>query len=147
MNACAAIPESALDPVPAFHVEAPNGRKDWPEIDRQATFFQILRIAGPQVLAYANANAGKRARFVARKEGILSGVFDVTCVYRDRIAWIEFKGYDSRGRAGQLTDNQITFGNRLIDMGLPAACFFDPYNAAGWLRDQGFPLGSFRHAA
>lgn len=51
MNAFAHIPESDLDQVPSFFVEAPDNRKDWPEIDRQATFFHILRMAGPRVLA------------------------------------------------------------------------------------------------
>lgn len=140
--------ECPLNPVPAFHVQAPDGRRDWPEIDRQATFRSVMRMAAPRLLIYANANAGKRNPARARKEGIRAGVFDITVVWqRALIAYIEFKGYDARGRAGSLSDEQITFGNRLVELGVPCACFFDPYDAADWLREQGFPIAEVRRAA
>lgn len=138
--------ESPLDPEPAFLVEAPDDRREWPEIDRQATFLQLMRHAAPRVVVYANANAGKRARHVARKEGIRSGVFDVVCIWRGPlIAYIEFKGWSGkRPRAGQLSRNQIEFGNRMVELGIPAACFFSPHNALNWLREQGFPIAEVR---
>jgi len=136
--------ESPLEPVPEFYVEPPDGRKDWREIDRQATFMRIMSFAASRVLVYANANAGKRARHVARKEGILSGVHDLTCVWKGRIAWIEMKGYDGRGRPGTLSHRQVEFGNRVTQLGWPCACFYSPYAAAEWLRDQGFPVGNFK---
>lgn len=134
--------ETSLAPEPQFYCEAPDDRRDWAEIDRQATFFATLRLRGPRVLAYANANAGKRARHVAGKEGILSGVFDVTCVWRDRAAWIEFKGWSGKKqkRRGALDTPQIEFGNRLVELGQACACFFDPHAAVDWLAEQGFPI-------
>jgi hypothetical protein len=140
--------DEPLSPGPQFYVEAPDGLKHWPEIDRQSTFFKLLRYAGPRVDAFANANAGKRNPRLAKKEGIRGGVFDVTCLWRPPVvAWIEFKGYDKRGRAGKLSDNQIRFGNRLVELGIPCACFFSPQAAIDWLHGQGFPISGVRDAA
>lgn len=133
--------------VPEFYVEPFDGRHDWREIARQATFLSIMRMAAPRVLVYANANAGKRAVHVARKEGILAGVFDLICVWRGQVAWVEFKGADGRGRPGKLSDAQVEFGNRVTQLGWPCACFYSPYAAADWLRDQGFPVGGFTDGA
>lgn len=140
--------ETSLNPEPTFFVQAPDRRKDWAEIDRQATFFNVLRYSAPRLLVFANANAGKRNPRLAKKEGIRSGVFDVAVLWKPPLsAWVEFKGYDGRGRAGKLSDNQITFGNRCVELGIPCACFFDPYDAADWLREQGFPIAEVRRAA
>ncbi|RIV79555.1 hypothetical protein [Pelagerythrobacter aerophilus] len=140
--------ESTLDPVPVFPVQAPDGRRDWSEIDRQGTFLSVMRWSAPRVLVYPNANAGKRNPATARKEGIRAGVFDLTCVWRQRlVAYIELKGYSKAGRPGVLSAQQIEFGNRLIELGVPCACFFDPYDAAEWLRGQSFPVAEVRRAA
>lgn len=140
--------ETPLDAGPAFLVEAPDGRKEWREIDRQVTFRHLMATAAPRLLVYANANAGKRNPRQARKEGILGGVFDITILWRRQaIAYIEFKGYDARGRAGKLSQAQIDFGNRLTALDVPCACFFSPYAAVDWLREQGFPIAEVRHAA
>lgn len=137
--------EDPLDPVPDFYVQAPDGRKDWPEIDRQATFFSIMRMAAPRIVVEAIPNAGKRNPRLARKEGIRAGIFDVAVRFRTPLAaHIEFKGYDKRGRAGTLSDNQIRWGNRQLALGWPVACFFDPYDAAEWVREQGFPMAAIR---
>lgn len=140
--------ETPLDPLPEFYVEAPDTRKDWREIDRQASFLQLMRHAAPRVVAYANANAGKRARHVAAKEGIRSGVFDLTVVGQcPNVAWIEFKGYDNSGRAGALSRNQIEFGNRMAALGHPVGCFFSPHRAVDWLRGWGFDIAEIREGA
>ena len=140
--------ETGLYEAPRFPVEAPDGRKDWPEIDRQVTFRRLIGTAAPRLLVFANANAGKRNPRLARKEGILGGVFDMTVLWRrQQIAYIEFKGYDARGRAGKLSQAQIDFGNRLVDLEVPCACFFSPYSAIDWLREQGFPIAEVRRAA
>lgn len=147
MNAWADL-ETTLDPVPEFLVEAPDGRKDRPELGRQVEFRRLMQALAPRVLVYANANAGKRNPAQARKEGILGGVFDLTVLWRrDLIAYVEFKGYDARGRAGHLSRNQIEFGNRLVELDIPCAAFFDPLSAVNWLRVQGFPLAETRYAA
>ena len=140
--------DTSLSPSPQFYCEGPDGLKHWSEIDRQSTFFKLLRYAGPRIDVFANANAGKRNPHKAKKEGIKSGVFDVTCLWRPPVvAFIEFKGYDGRGRPGTLSDNQIDFGNRLVELGIPCACFFSPQAAVDWLREQGFPIAETRHAA
>lgn len=144
MNPFADLDEPLI-PEPQFYVEPPDGMKHWPEIDRQSTFFKLLRYAGPRVHAFANANAGKRNPRKAKAEGIKSGVFDVTCQFKlPLIAYTEFKGYDGRGRPGKLSDNQIRFGNRLVELGIPCACFFSPQAAINWLRELGFPIAQVR---
>lgn len=133
--------ESPLDPTPQFFVQAPDGRKDWPEIKRQAEFRRLIHMLGPRILVYPIPNAGKRNPWAARKEGILAGVFDMRIEWRAPLtAVIEFKGYDARGRAGQLSDAQIEYGNRMVELGWHAACFFCPVAALDWLRGLGFPV-------
>lgn len=145
MNEFLAIPEADLAPTPAFYVEQPDGRKDWPEIDRQATFFRLMRFAAPRVMVEANPLAGKRNPRLAKKEGVRAGKFDVTCRFEHPlIAWIEFKGFDSRGRPGKLSTAQIEFGNRVTQLGYPAACFFSPHRAVEWVRSLGFPVAEVR---
>lgn len=140
--------ETSLHPEPLFPVQQPDGKKHWRELARQTTLFQILRIAAPQVVLWGTANAGKRNPMQARREGIRAGVFDVQAVHEAPLcAWVEMKGYDARGRAGKLSLAQIEWGNRMSTLGHHVACFFDPYDAADWLRSVGFPVAEVRHAA
>lgn len=140
--------ECSLEPVPEFPVQAPDGRRDWPELQRQATLFRVMHFSAPRVLGFAIPNAGKRNPAKARREGILGGVFDTQWSFRAPMtAWIEMKGYDSRGRAGSLSRPQIEWGNRMTQLGYPVACFFCPYAAADWLRGLGFPVAEVRRAA
>lgn len=143
MNAWADL-ESELHPTPEFLVQAPDGRRDWAETPRQTTLFRVMHMAAPRVLGYAVPNAGKRNPLQARREGIMAGVFDTRWEWRDGLtAAVELKGYDKRGRAGKLSDAQVEWGNRMHQLGYPVACFFDPYDAADWLRSLGFPVGRF----
>lgn len=133
--------ESPLSPSPQFYVQAPDGRRDWSELQRQSEFFRLVHLLAPRVLAYAIPNAGKRNPWKARKEGIMAGVFDTRIEWRAPVtAAIEFKGYDARGRAGQLSDAQVDYGNRMVDLGWNVACFFCPVAAVDWLRGCGFPV-------
>lgn len=53
---------------------------------------------------------GFKAQSQVKREGLLAGVFDITCC-RDitlpdcdvSVYWVEFKGYDKNGRAGKLS--------------------------------------------
>lgn len=139
--------ETDLNPTPQFPHEAPDGRKGVPELRRQTDFLTLMRTAGPRVLVFANANAGKRNPQQAKREGIKGGVFDITCLWRSRCAYIEFKGYTKAGRPGQLTDNQVRFGNRLVELDIPCASFFSPVAAVNWLHAIGFPVSEVRDAA
>lgn len=140
--------ETPLNPEPVFHVQPPDGKKHWSELARQATFFHVMRYAAPHVSIWAIPNAGKRNPLKARREGIMAGVFDVQAVHEAPLcAWVELKGYDARGRAGKLSAPQIDFGNRMSALGHHVACFFDPYDAAAWLRSVGFPVGDIRRVA
>lgn len=129
--------ETPLIEQPNFPVEAPDGRKDWGEAERQRTFLNRLHILAPGLYAWANANAGKRNPAKARQEGIMSGVFDVSIAsgadMPRLIAFPEFKGY-AGGRPGKLSDNQIRWGNTMMRFGHPVACFFDPDSAIEWVR-------------
>lgn len=139
--------EVSVGVAPAFFVEAPDGRRTWAEIDRQANFLKLMRQLAPRVYVRPQANAGKRNPARARKEGIVAGVFDMLVSFQHPLhAEIEFKGYDSRGRAGSLSDEQIRHGNRMMALGYPVACFFDPVSALDWLRERGFPIRAARAA-
>ena len=140
--------ESPLTPTPRFHVEAPDGRKDWPELDRQAAFIKLMHQIAPRVLVYAIPNAGKRHPIKARREGIMAGVFDLRIEWKAPLtAVIEMKGYGTRGTAGQLSNAQVEYGNRMADLGWHVGCFFDPMAAVQWLKDCGFPVMAARVAA
>lgn len=142
MNAFADIRalEAPLKPAPLFQVEAPDGRRDWPEIARQCSLFRDMHMLAPAVLGFAIPNAGKRNPMLARREGIMAGVFDTAWQWNHGAAWIELKGYDARGQAGKLSDAQIDWGNTMHRLGHRVACFFDPMNAIEFLRDAGAPF-------
>ena len=145
--------ESPLKQAPLFPVEAPDGRKDLTELDRQSWFVKFMRQTQPHIEVHANPNAAKRgfkAQAQAKKEGLKAGVFDITVAwdYRDStiedcrcsVAWPEFKGYDAAGRAGKLTDSQIAWGNAMHARGLPVACFFSAKSVIAWLKELGAPI-------
>lgn len=142
--------ETPLDPVPLFPVEAPDGRKDLAELDRQAWVVNYIRKHQPQIIVYATPNAAKRgfgAQRQAKKEGLLAGVFDLTFAWDIKhsdadvtICWAEMKGYDSRGRAGSLTPAQIDWGNAMHERGHKVACFFSAKSVIEWLASLGAPI-------
>lgn len=136
--------ESAPDLTPRFPVQAPDGQREWMETGaggRQATFITLMHRFAPRVEVHHISNEGKRSPFVAKRSGIVSGVFDNAIYWRAPLsAHVELKGYDKRGRPGQLSDNQVAWGNRMHDLGHHAACFFCPYAAVGWLSSIGFPI-------
>lgn len=132
--------ETPLDEPPLFRVEAPDGRRDVAEISRQVVLFRTMHMVAPEVLGFAIPNAGKRNPFKARQEGICGGAFDTEWQWCGGEAWIELKGYDARGRAGQLSRAQIDWGNRMHRLGKNVACFFDPLAAVHWLAGLGAPV-------
>lgn len=132
--------ETPLNAPPIFPVESPDGDRGRSEIARQVTLFSTMRMAAPSVLGFAIPNAGKRNPTLARKEGIMGGAFDTEWHWDAGAAWIELKGYDSRGRAGTLSQAQIDWGNRMHRLGKPVACFFDPIAAVRWLASLGAPV-------
>lgn len=139
--------ESSLDPEPEFYVQAPDGRRDWPEINRQQTLFALMKRLAPRVVGYPIPNAGKRNPAKARREGIVAGVFDTQWNWRSPLtAYVELKGYDKSGRVGSLSPAQIEWGNRMAALGHHVACFFDPYAAVDWMRELGFPVAQARAA-
>lgn len=132
--------ETPLEEKPRFPVEPPDGRRDVAELPRQTEFLTLMRMVAPTVEVRALPNAGKRNPQQAKREGIKSGLLDIGLWWDNRgHAVLEFKGY-SQGRAGKLSANQIAFGNRLHDMGIPVACFFTAEAAVAWLADVGAPV-------
>ena len=136
--------ESPLSEPPRFYVQAPDGIKDWSEDARQVAFFTMLHRVAPKVMAHHIKNEGNYNHAKAAKSGVVSGVLDIG-VYGEfpLAAVIEMKGYTKAGVAGKLSPQQIKWGNKLFDRGWPVACFFCPYAALRWLREQGFPVGEF----
>lgn len=127
-----------LNEAPLFYVEPPDGEREVSEIARCVRFRKLCASTLPNVLLYANANAGRRNPAQARREGIMAGVFDYTALWDGGDAWIEFKGYSQR-RPGKLSPQQISFGNAMIARRRHAACFFDPAAAVEWLKKCGAP--------
>ena len=142
--------ESPLVEKPMFPVQAPDGRKDLSELDRQAWVVSYMRRTQPHIVVYATPNAAKRgfaAQRQAKKEGLLAGVFDLTFAWDIKhsdgdvtVCWAEMKGYDSRGRAGSLSQAQIEWGNAMHQRGHKVACFFSAKSVIEWLRDLGAPI-------
>jgi len=142
--------ETTLDPVPLFPVEEPDGRKDLSELARQTLFRRYAATLAPQVVVWANANAGKRNPMQARREGIVAGVFDMACAWDVRastipdcplsICYVEFKGYDKSGRPGKLSKAQIEWGNRMHERGHKVACFYSGKSAFEWMASLGAPV-------
>lgn len=144
--------ETPLKAAPLFPVEAPDGRKELSELDRQAWFVTYMRRTQPHIEVYANANAGKRgfkAQRQVKQEGLKAGVFDITVAWDHRkstrpcpvsVAWPEFKGYTADGRAGKLEQAQIEWGNAMLAKGFPVACFFSAKSVVAWLRSLGAPI-------
>lgn len=126
---------------PLFYVQSPDGRRDWGETPRQTVLFREMRMRAPAVDGFHIANEGKRNPMKALASGIRSGPFDCEFSWAPRhIAWIELKGYDARGRAGELSEAQIRWGNIKVRQGFDVACFFDPLAAIDWLRSLGAPV-------
>lgn len=142
--------ESPLDAAPLFPVEAPDGRKELSELDRQAWVVSYIRRSQPHIMVYATPNAGKRgfaAQRQVKKEGLLAGVFDLTFAWDIQhsdgpvtVCWAEMKGYDSRGRAGSLEPTQIDWGNSMHERGHKVACFFSAQSVIKWLASLGAPI-------
>lgn len=129
--------ETPLVEEPVFPVEPPDDKKTLAELPRQTRLLSRLRIIAPGLMVYANANAGKRNPAKAQREGIRSGVFDLSVVNRETYprfrAELEMKGWSTKG-AGKLSDNQVAWGNEMHRAGWPVACFFTVDAAVDWLR-------------
>lgn len=123
---------------PLFFAEAPDGDRGVAELTRCIRFRKLCARTFPKLMLYANANAGRRNPTQARLEGIMAGVFDYTAIWTGGFAVIEFKGYSKR-RPGKLSQQQISFGNAMVERGHNAACFFSPLAAVEWLKKCGAP--------
>jgi len=142
--------ETPLGGKPLFPVEAPDGRKDLSELDRQVMFRKYAANLAPMVMLWANANAGRRNPLQARREGIVAGVFDMSAAWdigastlvdcAVSACWIEFKGYDKRGQPGRLSEAQIEWGNAMHQRGHKVACFYSGKSAFDWLASLGAPV-------
>lgn len=142
--------ETPLDAAPLFPVEAPDGRKELSELQRQVMFRKYASTLAPRVIVWANANAGKRNPMKARREGIVAGIFDMSCAWDiaastdpgapQSICFIEFKGYSKDGRPGKLDSSQIEWGNAMHERGHKVACFFSGQSAFNWLASLGAPV-------
>lgn len=143
--------ESPLDEAPIFPVQAPDGRKELSELERQAWVVSYMHRTQPHIVVYATPNAAKRgfkAQRQAKREGLLAGVFDLTFAWdvkdapdgRPTVCWAEMKGYDARGTAGKLSQPQIDWGNRMHRNGHAVACFFSAQSVIDWLAELGAPV-------
>ena len=148
--------ESPLIEEPLFEVEVPGRPGDnkalWPEEERQAAFVTFIGRTSPKLKVRAVRNEGRRGfkeQRQMKRTGLLAGTFD-TFVYWDvadatadcpqTLVWIEWKGFDARGRPGKLSQEQIRFGNDMTRKGFKVACFYTVVPALAWLAGLGAPI-------
>lgn len=137
----------AADETPLFFVE-PRGDKPadpttWPEAWRQTEFVSYLRRKYPSVVVSSFANEGKRGQRMAAKMkgmGLLAGMPDTVVIWDGGMAFLEWKGWDARGQAGKLSQQQVETCNRIHRNGHPVGCFYRGKVAIDWLRGLGAPL-------
>jgi hypothetical protein len=122
-----------------FHYDLPSvADPNKSETDIQVSILQRLTHVAPRVFAFAVPNAGRRSRWESmqrKKEGMQSGVSDLVLTWPRVVAFAEIKD-----RKGALSDDQISFLNRMARMGHPAGCFRSPDTLEAWLREQGAPF-------
>lgn len=146
MNAFAAFDamETPLREKPLFPVE-PKDRLPASEVDRQSSFRGDLRIAAPSITSWAVPNAGKRglkAQARAKREGMTSGVFDEHYAWDHDIVFLEWKD-----GSGDLSDNQIRWGNAMVRRGFRVACVRTPEFATSLFLEWGAPIARPRGIA
>ena len=126
--------DAPLKPIPLFAIEPKDGATA-SEIERQTRFLGSLRIAAPQVIAWAvpnGHNRGLKDRAKAKKEGLRAGVPDLTIVWDQGVAFLEFKnGTDSPD------ENQTDLLNYLQEVGHFCAVVRTPQFAMGLLEKWG----------
>lgn len=129
--------ETPLKPMPRFTVE-PKDKGFASEIERQADFRELLKVAARGVMSWGVPNAGKRgfkAQARSKREGLTSGVHDEHYAWNHGIAFLEWK--DGRGT---LSDNQIEWGNAMVDRGFRVACVRTPEFALALFAEWGAPV-------
>lgn len=140
MNTFAHIASEDLrrKPVPRFIVE-PKDKGTASEASRQSSFRKEWVILGRGAMSHGVPNAGKRgfkAVARARKEGLTAGVFDEEYQARGRwLAYLEWKD-----ATGDLSREQIEWGNAMLDLGFNVACVRTPAFALELFRQWGAPL-------
>ena len=149
--------ETPLDEPPLFPVEKP-GKPDplrpdlWPEQERQAEFIAFMAKYCQSITVRAVRNEGKRGfreQRQMRRTGLRAGTFDCFVAWHMKdatrdcpatLCWIEWKGFDARGRPGKLSPAQIEFGNAMHRKGFKVACFYTVKPALSWLESLGAPI-------
>lgn len=129
--------DTPLKPVPRFPVE-PKDKGEASEVERQARFRDDLRKIAPSVMSWGVPNAGKRgfkAQSRSKKEGLTSGVHDEHYAWNHGLAILEWK--DGKG---SLSQNQIEWGNAMVDRGFRVACVRTPEFALALFAEWGAPI-------
>lgn len=133
--------ETSLSAPPLFYVEQPDGQKHLSENDRCRTLVKLVHQLAPAAEIAHVKNEGNHNHAFAKLLGVVAGHGDYAVTWGIRqAAFIEIKGYSRAGRAGELSQAQIDWGNRKFLMGFPVACFFSPDRAFAWLVEQGMPV-------
>ena len=131
--------EAPLKEEPRFTVE-PKDKGLASEIQRQATFLSMLRIAAPTVMVWAvpnGHNRGLKDRAKAKREGLKAGVPDLTVCWNHGVAFLEFKAGKAAPEA-----NQVDLLNYLQDCGHRCAVVRTPEFALALLAEWGAPIKS-----
>jgi len=140
VNAFAHIASEDLraKPVARFIVE-PKDKGDASEASRQAGFRDDLKFVSRGIKSWGVPNAGKRgfkAQARAKKEGLTAGVFDEH--YRAAGGW--FAALEWKDGDGDLSREQIEWGNDMLDCGFHVACVRTSPFALELFRQWGAPI-------
>ena len=124
-------------PDAAWHIDA---KDDDPrdELMRQTALLRKLKLLAPGVTAWAVPNAAKRTQWAAAKakrEGMVSGVPDLTITWNRGVAFVEMKA----GRA-MPTPAQRDMLNTLYRAGHHCGVFRQETSVIKWLASLGAPM-------
>lgn len=132
--------EASLNADPLFFVQRPDGLKHLSEDARCKTLVKFVHQLAPTAEIAHVKNEGRHNHAKAKTLGVVTGHGDYIVTWaKCSAAYIEMKGYSAAGRAGELSQAQIDWGNRKFMQGFPVACFFTPELAFEWLVQQGMP--------
>jgi len=122
-----------------FHYDPPSvADPDKSEAKIQAAMHARLKNVAPGIYVFAVPNGGRRSdweHLQRWREGARKGASDLVLVWPKVTAFVEVKN-----AKGALSPDQISFLNRMHNMGHPAGCFRSADTLENWLRSLGAPF-------
>lgn len=115
-----------------FHVDDRSVADSSDEHGIQVRLLNRMRMKAPQLRVLAIPNQGQRSAYGnmrMRAEGLTKGTWDLLAQGDGEIAWLELKT-----RTGQITPEQLDFGNWLVNNRFRCGVFRSVETAEQWLQ-------------